>query len=97
MFMHYVVNISYVNVGRSSYSALNRMNRVEKGSVSLVVPMAIALARVLTMAISLRTKSKIDIPLLTPVAGDELLASPSSTEPDPFIFLLEIWYNYLRI
>lgn len=71
---------TYVNVGRSSYSALNRMNRVEKGSVSSVVAMTITLAKVPTIPISLRTKSSKDSPLFTPLLEDELLlASPNST------------------
>lgn len=75
---------TYVSVGRSSYSALNRMNCVRKGSVSSAVPMAIALANVPMMATSLRIKSSIDTPLLAPYLGVEveaLEAIPSSRAP----------------
>lgn len=82
---------SYVKVGRSSYSALNRMNRVKKGSVSLVVAIAIALPSVPIKASSLNMKSSIEIPLFTPLLGAEFLASPSST-PLAFIFFLELFF-----
>lgn len=71
--LNVMVKKTYVNVGRSLYSALNRMNLVKKGSVSLVVPMEIALARVPKTAISLKTKSSIDTPLFNPLLEDELL------------------------
>lgn len=58
--------IAYVKVGRSLYSALNRMNCVKKGRVSLVVPMAIALPIVPTIATRRRTESSIETPLLIP-------------------------------
>lgn len=44
-----------MNEGRSSYSALNRMSSEKKGSVSLVVPMAIALPRAPAKASRLKT------------------------------------------
>lgn len=77
--------------GRSSYSALNRMSCEKKGSVSLVVPMAIALPRAPAKASSLKTKSSIEIPLFTPYVGVEFLASPISTAP---AFIILKW-NYL--
>ena len=68
---------SYVKVGRSSYSALNRINWVKKGSVSLVVPMAIALPKVAAPATILKIKSRMEIPRLAPVVAFE--ATPASS------------------
>ncbi|KAL5200222.1 hypothetical protein ABZP36_021425 [Zizania latifolia] len=55
----------YVRVGRSLYCALNWMNWVKKGSVWLVVPMAMALARVPMIATKRSMTSSMDTPLLT--------------------------------
>lgn len=57
----------YVRAGRSLYRALNWMNGVNRGSVSLVVPMAMALARVLMTAMTRSMRSSMDTPLLTPL------------------------------
>lgn len=70
-------------MGRSLYCALNRMNCVKKGSVSLVVPMAMALARVPMMAMKRSMISSTDSPLLTPLFRGALDVSPCSL--DPFI------------
>lgn len=71
-------NETYVNIGKSSYSALNRTNRVTKGSVSLVVAIAIELPRVPTTASSLKMKSRMDNPLFIPLTAVDLFL-PSST------------------
>lgn len=47
------------------------MNRVMKGSVSLVVPMAIALTKVAIIAMSLKMKSSVETPLFIPLLGVE--------------------------
>jgi hypothetical protein len=51
---------AYVKDGRSLYLASNWMNCVKKGSVSLVVPMEMALAMVATMERNLRKTSAMD-------------------------------------
>jgi len=79
-----LLRLAYVRVGRSLYCALNRMNCVKKGSVSLVVPIAMALARVPMMAMKRSMRSSTDTPLLTPLPrGAAFEVSPCSL--DPFI------------
>ena len=59
---------TYVKDGRSLYLASNWMNCVKKGSVSLVVPMAMALPMVATTAAKRRMRSS------TPAHGPRLAA-----------------------
>lgn len=67
------------NVGRSLYTALNRTNSVENGRVSLVVPMAMALAKVPIPATILRMKSSTETPLFTiSLVGEDFEISPAS-------------------
>lgn len=58
---------TYVRVGRSLYLSLNWTNCVKKGIVWLVVPMAMALARVPMTAITRNMRSSMHNPLLTPL------------------------------
>lgn len=68
------------------------MNRVMKGSVSLVVPMAIALTKVAIIAMSLKMKSSVETPLFIPLLGVEeeepLDARSSSSRAPAFTFLV---------
>lgn len=56
-----------MKVGRSLYRALNKMNWVNKGSATLVLPMAMAPK----VAMSLKMKSSMETPLLAPNFGVE--------------------------
>lgn len=96
------IKSTYVNVGRSLYWARKRMNLVKKGSVWLVVPMAIALAMVPTIAMSLRIKSNMARILFTAVVllanGDELIlvcSFRSSTWLICFMFLCKSFWDVL--
>lgn len=88
---HINCNIKTTNdrVGRSSYSALKRVNCVENGSVSSVVAIATALANVPRTATIRRMRSSIEIQLFTisPDGGGILEASPTSSDPS-FMFQL---------
>lgn len=57
---------TYVKVGRTSYSALNRMNCVKKGRVLLIVPMAIALPKVQKKGRTCLMAPRTNTPLLIP-------------------------------
>lgn len=78
---------TYVKVGRSLCLVSNLKNCMEKGTVWLVVDMAMTLPKVPKMATILIIKSSLDTPLFTLVfAGDSLEASPAS-RVSGFIFL----------
>lgn len=82
------VRTTYVNVGRSLYWALNWINWVKNGSVSLVVPIATALPAVPMTAIIRRTKSSIESPLLTGFVGgvEYCMEVSPATSVSSFIF-----------
>ena len=87
---------TYTNVGRSSNTALNLKNRVENGSVSLVVPILNALPSVQIAATILKMKSTIESPLFTPLFGaPPFEISPPSTALT-FIFVFQLrFFSFL--
>lgn len=75
----------------SLYCAWNNMVCVENGSVSFVVPIAKALPNVATIATILKTRSRMEIPLITPFPFG---ASRCSSIGPSFIF---DYYNFLHL
>lgn len=75
------MEVTYVREGRSLYLALIMMGCVKIVSVSEVVPMVKALAKVAIAATPLKMRSAIEIPLLIPRFGAAMIvdASPDST------------------
>jgi hypothetical protein len=63
------------------------MNCVKKGRISLVVPMAMALARVPIMAMKRSMRSSTDIALLIPLLRGAFDVSPCSLDP---VIIIEV-------
>ncbi|KAL4574236.1 hypothetical protein LXL04_021062 [Taraxacum kok-saghyz] len=75
---------------KSSYSALNCTNRVKKGKVSSLVPMAIAAPKVPAMPIKRKTRSITETPLFEPTGTRTLEALPSSNRAFFVIFWIVV-------